>query len=64
MEANRKEDCNFDVIVKGRKWHINTAWIQPNGEVAWFDASTERNGVTFYQIFSPDELEHPQVERL
>jgi len=62
MEANRKENCDFDVRYKEESWHIENVWIQENGEVAWFEAKTYRDGVCFNQIFSSWEVEIPAIK--
>ena len=62
MEANRKESCDFNVIINNEEWHIEMAWIQANGEPAWYEGKTYRNGVCFTQIFSPDKITVPPIE--
>jgi len=64
MEANRKEHCDFDAVVNGETWHIEMAWLQKNGDVAWYDGGTFRNGVKFLRIFGPQEISPPPVEWL
>ncbi len=64
MEANRKERCDFDVSFKDEIWHIEMTWIQPNGEPAWYDGAVFRNGVKFMRIFSPNEIEVPQISQV
>ena len=59
MEANRKERCDFDIVLKGETWHIDMAWIGAGREVAWYDGTTHRDGVAFHRIFSPTEIKAP-----
>ena len=56
MIANRKESCSFDTFVNGEKWHIEMAWIQENGEIAWYEGGIHREGVKFTQIFEPSKI--------
>lgn len=62
MEANRKESCDFNVRFLGEDWHIDMAWIQKNGDPAWYDGRITRDGVTFMRIFHPGEIAIPQIE--
>ena len=61
MEANRKERCEFDVMYNGEQWHIETVWVRANGEPAWYEGGTYRNGVKFMRIFSPSEIDVPEI---
>jgi hypothetical protein len=63
MEANRKERCEFDVNYNNEIWHIEMAWIQANGNVAWYDGGIYRDGVKFMRIFSPGEIVVPKITR-
>jgi hypothetical protein len=64
MEANRKERCDFDVNYYGEKWHIEMAWIQSNGDIAWYDGGIYRDGVKFMRIFSPNEIDVPKINQV
>jgi len=61
MEANRKERCDFDVMHNEEQWHIEMSWIQTDGNVAWYDGATYRDGVKFMRIFSPSEIDVPEI---
>lgn len=63
MEANRKEQCDFDIDYNGERWHIEMVWKQSNGKIAWYDGITYRDGVAFYRIFGPKQLNIPGVTK-
>lgn len=61
MEAQTKQSCDFTVKINGENWHIVTMWRKTDREPAWYDGSTCRNGVRFYRIFTPNEVQSPAV---
>jgi hypothetical protein len=61
MEANTFIDCNFDVIVKNEKYHINRVWRKKDGNPCWWEGSIIRDGVEFMRIFGPDEITIPEI---
>uniref|UniRef100_A0A6H1ZZX1 Uncharacterized protein n=1 Tax=viral metagenome TaxID=1070528 RepID=A0A6H1ZZX1_9ZZZZ len=61
MEANRKKRCDFDAEFNGETWHIEMVWLQSNGNVAWYDGATFRNGVKFMRTFNPQEISPPPI---
>ena len=64
MEANRKEECAFDVKFKGENWNINACWLNTaTDNVCWYEGTTQRDGVNFYRTFSPSEINMPQIKR-
>jgi len=64
MEANRKESTDFIINFRGEKWHIVMAWMQSNGDPAWYDGVIHRDGVAFHRTFSPSEIDVPKITRV
>jgi len=60
-KPNKKEECDFDVIYKNEKYHIFEMWIQPNGYPAFYEGTTDRNGVSCIHTFTPDEIPVPEI---
>jgi len=56
MEANYREDCDFEIDRLGEKWKITGCWkLRYDNSIAWWEAETTRNGIKFHRIFSPKE---------
>lgn len=56
---NRPISCDYDVKHNNEKWHIFAIWKRADGEVAWYEGRTIRNGVSSTRIFSPSEIRMP-----
>lgn len=41
---------------KGEQWDIIGRWLNADNEVVWYETTTTRDGVTYNQIFSPEEV--------
>ena len=63
-EANRNYPCDFDIKFNEENWHIYSRWVDRTNRVVWYDGRIDRNGITFYRVFSPDEIDVPKVERV
>jgi hypothetical protein len=41
---------------KGEEWNVIGRWFNSDKEVVWYETTTVRDGVTFSQVFSPEEV--------
>lgn len=59
-KPNRRVKCDFRVHYKKADWHIYGVWVSHDGELCWFDATTERGPVTIKRMFSPNQIKIPK----
>ncbi len=57
---NREKKCDFDVMFRGRKYHIDIAMIDHEENVVWYEGTTQKMGVPFSRLFAPSEIEVPK----
>lgn len=61
MEANTKEKCDFNINYKNENWHITAYWLSATRETCWYEGETLRDGVSFYRLFAPTEIDVPEI---
>lgn len=63
MEANYREDCDFEHDRLGEIWRITRCWkIQYDGSIAWWEGECVRGGVKFHRLFRPSEVVPPNIK--
>jgi hypothetical protein len=60
---NHEVPVSADVTINGESWHITSTWVGTDNLIAWYVATTVRDGVTFNRTFGLDEIGDARIVR-
>lgn len=54
---NKRQECDFNIMHDGEKYHVFEKWITPESKIAYYEGYRIYQGIRINKTFTPSKID-------